>query len=160
MYHSIPASYAFIIHTSNGSIAYTGDLRIHGTRNDLTKDLIKRAKGSDLIAMICEGTNLGKEVVSEDEVYNKSINIISNIKGLAIVGFSLADIDRLRTFYNAAIKNNRALVLTVKQAYLLDKLNDIIDLPHDGIYVYKKGKKRYYDYEEEIFNKYNVLQMI
>jgi len=155
--HSIPASYAFIIHTSNGSIAYTGDLRIHGTRNDLTKDLIKRAKGSDLIAMICEGTNLGKEVVSEDEVYNKSINIISNIKGLAIVGFSLADIDRLRTFYNAAIKNNRALVLTVKQAYLLDKLNDIIDLPHDGIYVYKKGKKRYYDYEEEIFNKYNVL---
>lgn len=41
--HSIPAAYGFIIHGSNGSIAYTGDLRIHGSKSDLTRDFVEKA---------------------------------------------------------------------------------------------------------------------
>jgi ribonuclease J len=31
--HSIPGAYGFIIHTSEGTIIYTGDLRLHGPRS-------------------------------------------------------------------------------------------------------------------------------
>ena len=156
--HSIPAAYAFIIHTSNGSIAYTGDLRMHGSRHDLTRDFIDKAKGYELDAILCEGTNLGRgEVVSEEEVYRKVTDTISSVKGLIIAGFSIADIDRLRTFYNAALENDRRLVVTPKQAYLLSSLTGI-DLPaKDNISVYKRVKKRYNQYERKVFDEYQTL---
>ena len=44
--HSIPAAYGFIIHTSDATIAYTGDFRLHGTRKDLSEDFIQKAKES------------------------------------------------------------------------------------------------------------------
>jgi ribonuclease J len=156
--HSIPAAYAFIIHSSNASIAYTGDLRMHGSRNDLTRDFINKAKSYELDAILCEGTNLGRgEVVSEEEVYNKVKDTIASVKGLVIAGFSIADIDRFRTFYNAALKNDRRLVITPKQAYLLSSLKDL-DLPNkDKISVYRREKKRYYQYEKMVFDEYDVL---
>jgi len=39
--HSIPGAYAFIIYTSEGPIAYTGDIRLHGTRPEMTRDFIE-----------------------------------------------------------------------------------------------------------------------
>lgn len=156
--HSIPAAYAFIIHTSNSSIAYTGDLRLHGNRYDLTRDFIEKAKSYELDAILCEGTNLGRgEVVSEEEVYDKVRRVVLETKGLVIAGFSIADIDRLRTFYNAASADDRRIVVTPKQAYLLSSLNDI-DLPdRDEISVYRREKKRYYQYEQKVFEEYETL---
>jgi ribonuclease J len=157
--HSIPAAYAFIIHTSSSSIAYTGDLRLHGSRSDLTRDFIEKARDADIDAILCEGTNLGRgEVVSEDEVYNKVRDVIQAVKGLVIAGFSIADIDRFRTFYRASLINDRRIVITPKQAYLLNSLKDIIDLPDkDNISVYRRNKKRYYQYEQEMFDEYQTL---
>jgi ribonuclease J len=56
--HSIPAAYGFIIHTGDSTIAYTGDLRLHGPRKDLTEEFIKKAWASEPDALICEGTRM------------------------------------------------------------------------------------------------------
>ena len=38
--HSVPGAYGFIIHTSQGSVIYTGDLRMHGLHAEMTEDFI------------------------------------------------------------------------------------------------------------------------
>jgi ribonuclease J len=42
--HSIPGAYGFIIYTSSGPVVYTGDVRLHGTRPDMTRDFVDAAK--------------------------------------------------------------------------------------------------------------------
>jgi ribonuclease J len=35
--HSVPAAYGFLVHTSEGTLAYTGDFRTHGTKPEMTE---------------------------------------------------------------------------------------------------------------------------
>ena len=72
--HSVPGAYGFIIHTSEGALIYTGDLRMHGTHSHMTNDFIDASKEAKPIAMITEGTriNTKKTGESEDKVYKES----------------------------------------------------------------------------------------
>jgi len=78
--HSVPGAYGFIIHTSSGPVVYTGDIRFHGTRSDMTKEFVTKAKEVKPIALICEGTRLGKpdKIESEEIVYNECNKIVSD----------------------------------------------------------------------------------
>ena len=60
--HSVPGAYGFIIYTSAGPIGYTGDIRLHGTVPQMTRDFIERAKNEKLIALIMEGTRIADEM--------------------------------------------------------------------------------------------------
>jgi len=41
--HSVPGAYGFIIYTSEGPVVYTGDIRLHGTRPDMTEEFVKKS---------------------------------------------------------------------------------------------------------------------
>src|SRR5712692_2643297 len=56
--HSIPGNYGFIIHTSQGAVVYTSDVRMHGTKPEMTVEFIEQAKRAKPIALICEGTRI------------------------------------------------------------------------------------------------------
>jgi len=160
--HSIPGAYGLIIHTSEGAIVYTGDFRVHGSRADLTWDFIKKAEDAEPIALICEGTNIGgADVSSESEVKSKVGKVVQGTDKLVLADFSYADVDRFRTFYEAAVKNDRKLAISMKQAFIFDKLkhNLKIDLPEideKNLVIFQKGKKRYYRWEEEVLSHLNV----
>ena len=149
--HSIPAAYGFIIHTSAGTVVYTGDLRRHGPRKDLTEDFIEEAKEAEPIALICEGTRMARREtrknVSESQVRKGSDEILNSAKKAVFTMRASRDIDRFNTFYKVAKKNNRKLVVTPKTAHLLTKLLDDehLNLPDPmkdyGIGVYFKRKK-------------------
>ncbi len=165
--HSVPGAYGFVIHTSSGSLAYTGDFRLHGTKPEMTKDFIEKAKEAKPVAMIPEGTNMaGAEISSEPEVEKKLTGIIKCTSGIVLVDFARADIDRLRSVYQAAKRNGRNLVIPLKQAYLLEALKQkdkelrkdprIPNLNDEHIMIFQKAKKRYFVWERELMERYQT----
>jgi ribonuclease J len=168
--HSIPAAYGFIIHTSDSVIAYTGDFRLHGTRKDLSEDFIRKAKESCPDALICEGTRMAlqekRQNYSEQQVEDKSNQIVASTDKIVFTTHYSRDIDRFRSFYNVAVKNGRKLVISPKNAYLLSKLieDEHLDIPDPSkdkhILVYYKRKKSgtyndsdYFQWERQFMDK-------
>jgi len=149
--HSIPAAYGFIIHTSEGTVVYTGDLRLHGPRKDLTEEFMEKAKECKPDALICEGTRMtlkeNRRNYSESQVERLSSRIVSSTGKIVFTTRYSRDMDRFRTFYNVAVNNERRIVVSPKTAYLLGKLNEDehLDLPDplkdEHILVYFKRKK-------------------
>jgi len=160
--HSVPAAYGFVIYTSEGAIAYTGDLRIHGVKFQMTYDLIDEAKQAKPVALVCEGTNIsGADVSSEDEVKAKVNKVVKGTDKLVLADFSYADVDRFRTFYEVARENGRRLAISMRQAYIFDKLRhdadlDLPEIDDESLLIFQRSKKRYSKWEEKIQSHLNV----
>lgn len=158
--HSIPGAYGFVIHTSNGSIVYTGDFRNHGTKPKMTHDFVENAKKAEPTAIITEATNMtGATVSSEAEVEGKLNSIVANADGIVLAEFASSDVDRLNSFFHIAKKNRRCLAISLKQAYLLDALRKdkgltIPALQDRNILIFRKSKKRFEKWEKQLIEKY------
>ncbi len=163
--HSVPAAYGFIVHTSEGTLVYTGDLRVHGPKSRMTDDFIERARQAKADVLLAEGTNLiGATLTTEAEVQSKLSSVIRASSKLVLADFSNVDVDRFRTFYNVAKENGRSLAISLRQAHLLSKLAaegriDIPDVAHDeNVVVYQRSKKRYYEWEKSVLSFQNVVE--
>jgi ribonuclease J len=162
--HSVPGSYGFLVHTSDGTVAYSGDFRMHGARADLTADFANAAAGAEPTALACEGTNLTEaEVSTEQEVQIKIAGVVKATPRLVLADFRPADIDRIRTFQNAAKNNGRQLAISLKQAHILQKLKadrnlQVPEIDSDDFLIFKREKKRYFNWENAILDHYtNVV---
>ena len=168
--HSIPAAYGFLIYTSEGTIVYTGDIRVHGPRKDMTEEFTEKARNSDPIAMVCEGTRVVEEEkrkpYSEQQVEMLSDKVVASTNKIVFFTRYSRDMDRFRSLYNVTVKNGRQIVISPKIAYLLNKLveDQHLDLPNPlndkNILVYYKRKRSgqfddrdYYVWEREFMDK-------
>ena len=126
--HSVPGAYGFLVHTSAGCVVYTGDLRLHGPRSDMTREFVNRAAAEKPIALISEGTRVSpndpREDLSEKEVEEKARKLVAGNKKLAIVSFYPKDVDRMRTYRDVAKATGRKFVVSTKVAHLLESLKD------------------------------------
>ncbi len=152
--HSIPGAYGFIVYTSEGTIAYSGDVRLHGSRPQMTQEFVEKVKESKPTALIMEGTRITEEKVSESEqkVKNECNKIVEKTDKFVIADFSFKDVDRLRTFYTIAKENDRKLAVLLKDIFLLKWLSKDpkLQVPrYDDediiIHVPKRGSGKYTD---------------
>jgi ribonuclease J len=168
--HSIPAAYGFLVHTREGTIVYTGDLRAHGPESHMTREFADKARGSEPIALICEGTRMvaheKRKNYSEAQVLEKSAKVVSSTNKAVFVTHYSRDMDRFRSLYQAATQNDRRMVVSPKTAYLLNRLveDERLALPNpvkdENILVYYKRKKSgryvetdYYGWERSFLDK-------
>jgi ribonuclease J len=122
--HSAPAAYGCLLHTSEGTVAYTGDLRHHGPMKTLTEDFIEAARAAKPVVLITEGTRVApddpREDLTEGDVKAGAIRLLDPLADkLALVTFPPRDVDRIRTFADAAHAVERKFVVNAKTAHLL-----------------------------------------
>lgn len=123
--HSISGVNGFILNTSSGTIANTADLRFHGRRPKETERFVERCSESSLDTLLCEGTRISKEPsITEFDIEDVIEKMAEETKNLVVCGYPVRDLDRLQSFYLAAQKSGRYLVIEPKQAYLLKLFSD------------------------------------
>lgn len=124
--HSIPGAYGFIIYTSAGAVVYTGDIRLHGARPEMTREFVREAKAAKPVVLISEGTRIADASAEESEpfVFREANSLVSKHQSAPVFAdFNFKDVDRLRTFYRVATHNGRKLVVKLKDCYYLKQLS-------------------------------------
>ena len=125
--HSAPAAYGYLLHTSEGTVAYTGDLRRHGPLGRMTDEFIEAAADARPAALITEGTRVApqdpRENLTEADVKRDATRIVRHAKGkLVLTTFPGRDVDRIKTFLAVAEATGRTFVLNARTAHLLRTL--------------------------------------
>jgi ribonuclease J len=124
--HSIPGAYGFVIQTSGGTMAYTGDFRFHGPAGSMTRDFVDFARQEKPKLLLTEGTRVGPgndtANMSETAVKKEALKMVRGTKSLVFSTFRGNDVDRVNTFFDACQATGRRLVVSMKVAVLLEKL--------------------------------------
>lgn len=164
--HSVPGAYGYIIHASCGAIVFTGDLRMHGIRKDMTEDFILRANKAKPIVLITEATRVmpsdARQTYSEEGVHAEVKKIVSGTDKLVLATFYGRDLDRFKTFYKIAKESGRQFVISTKLAYLLYKVREdskfsVPDvLTDETLRVYVRRKKSG-EYDEKDYPKWERI---
>jgi ribonuclease J len=155
--HSIPGSGAFAMRTPMGWIGYTGDLRRHGHSRWRTEGFANGLGNLKPALLIVEGTSLRDEpATDEPEVHDAALDVVRRESRLVIADFSARNIERLRTFRDIARELGRRLVVTTKDAYLLEQMH-VIDpnIPRpdeDGLAILRTPRAAGRNWEKELLD--------
>jgi ribonuclease J len=140
-------------------LVYSGDLRMHGMRPDLTTDFVEKAAEATPDLMLCEGTRINDATSSNENIVYETCNKVAtqaNERNLFIFAdYSYKDIDRFQTFYKLAKSSNRIMLITPKTARYLSllaendpELSKVIPKANDefiGIYKHRAKSGSYAD---------------
>jgi ribonuclease J len=120
--HSSYGSTAFLIEVEGKRIVYSGDLRLHGRKPGMAEVLLKAIRKAPLDLLIMEGTTLSRNDESgpsEQDVESQLVASLKQTEGLALGMFSPQNVDRLVSYYRAAVRSGRTLVLDPYAAFIL-----------------------------------------
>ncbi|MEM2874822.1 MAG: MBL fold metallo-hydrolase [Candidatus Hadarchaeales archaeon] len=126
--HSVFGASAYAVETGAGWVVYTGDMRTHGARGGDTRRFLRKAAELSPSVLVIEGTRCsrsGEGGDSEERVYENCLKAAEGESGLIIADFSPKNLERLETFIRVAEKVGRQLVITMRDAYLLDAVGSV-----------------------------------
>jgi len=121
--HSIPGCAGFALETNEGWVAYTGDIRLHGAKGELSRKFAEEVSRLKPKILFCEGTRVSRleeeEVITEADVKERASTVIKGTRGLVIADFGSRNLERLSTFRDIAADCGRQLVLMPRDMHLL-----------------------------------------
>jgi len=160
--HSILGACASKIELDRGNVLYTGDIRKSGSHSELVDEFIASVRNPRPWILIIEGTQVTREeecLTSEVECKDNCEALIEqNDEDLVIADFSPRNVERLISFSEISETCGRTLVITQKDAYLLDCINvtdSTIPLPSDSILIYNDLKSTEGGWEKWLYKKYS-----
>lgn len=144
--HSVLGATAFVIETSSGYVAYTGDIRLHGRFGASTRAFAEALADLRPRVLISEGTHpQDLPGGTEQEVRERALAAVRGCQGFVAADFQPRHIERLITFRDVARETGRKLAVLVKDAYLLEAMHSIdtavptVDAD-DALVLYVRGK--------------------
>lgn len=152
--HSLPGACAFIIHTSIGPVAFTGDIRLRGYHRRWTEDFIEAARDANLRYFLTEGSLIHKvHAGTEEEIWKSMKKRLKDVPGLIMTSYPPRDFDRLKTMYRIAKSLKRRLVIDARQADLMKRLEGELGDPQlhsQVIRIYDREKRQYSGWEKDL----------
>ena len=120
--HSAFDSVAFLIEANGKRLLYSGDLRLHGRKPSMAKQLLAGAASEPVDVLIMEGTHFSGQREAgciEEELEDKIWEHINPLPGLVLANFSPMHVDRLVSFYKATRRARRTFVVDPYAAFVL-----------------------------------------
>jgi len=127
--HSIPDSFAVIIHTPIGTVIHTGDFKIdYSPVNDKPADLNRIAQigGQGVLLMMADSTDSTHPgyQVSESSIGDEMDKLFEKITGRVIIGTFASQLSRVQKIFDLAKKHNRRIYLQGRS------MNDNVEIAH------------------------------
>ncbi len=124
--HSILEPNGLCISTPAGVILHTGDWKIDRgplIGNDINEKKLKELGSKDIVAMICDSTNIFSEgrAGSEADVRKSLLNIMEGKKKRIIVTSFASNVARMETVFYCAKKTNRNISLVGRSMHRIYK---------------------------------------
>jgi len=127
--HSIPDSFAIVIHTPVGTIVHTGDFKIdYSPVNDKPADINRFAMlGSQGVKLLMsdstDSTHPGYQK-SESAIGDEISKILDDVEGRLIIGTFASQLSRIQKIFDLAAKHNRRIFLEGRT------MNDNVEIAH------------------------------
>ncbi len=132
MDHSAFGAYAFLIEADGKSVFYSGDFRGHGRKAKLFQKFLRTAP-APVDCLLMEGTTLSRtdgRCQTEEDLETEIVKVAKKYSNIRLLYMSAQNIDRVVTFYRAAVKTNSLFVVDLYTAYLLDELQGFSKIPY------------------------------
>lgn len=132
MDHSAFGAYAFLAEVDGKSVFYSGDFRGHGRKAKLFQKFLRTAP-APVDCLLMERTTLSRTdepCQTEEDLEEEIVKAAKKYPNLKLLYTSAQNIDRMVTFYRAALKTNSLFVVDLYTAYLLDELQPFAKIPY------------------------------
>lgn len=118
--HDLPGSAGIVVETPDGSIAYTGDWRLHGRHPELMKSFVERCTGVDVLLTEAStavrpgspATTLAN--ISERAVVDAFDKLLASSRRGAYCSFHERNLERQSEIRDIAQAHNKTLVLSAR----------------------------------------------
>jgi ribonuclease J len=119
--HDVPGASGYLVRTSAGTLAFTGDIRFHGRHPELSWEFAARARHCDVL--VTEGTTLGWDPPArqrtEDDVARDFAAALAETPGLVLLSLYPRDIERVRELTALAGEAGRTVLWAERIAAFL-----------------------------------------
>lgn len=141
--HSTFGSVAYLIEAEGKTLFYSGDLRTHGRKPGMVRELVAELRPRNIDVLLIEGTHFGSnrgKGITEFELEEKIVGHVRSAPGLVLACFSPVDVDRLVTWYRASQRSGRTFVADAYAAFVMHLAASETSIPRPtgaaGIQVY------------------------